>query len=194
MADREALRDFQRRLAGRLQAASTQGVQAAWLAVQTGGARFLIPLAHAGEIFPEGVVHPVPYTRPWFLGVASLRGALHGVVDLARLVAPPAARLPHGASPASPASPVASGAAAATTEAQWITLSAALDVQCAVRVDQLVGLRGPEAYATSGAAAPGAPDCFGPIFHDAGGASWQTLDLQRLSQQPQFLDIGTRGA
>lgn len=186
MADREALRDFQRRLAGRLQAASTQGVQAVWLAVQTAGVRFLIPLAQAGEIFPEGVVHPVPYTRPWFLGVASLRGALHGVVDLARL--------PHGASPASPASPVASGAAAATTEAQWITLSAALDVQCAVRVDRLVGLRGPEAYATSGAAAPGAPDCFGLVLHDAGGASWQTLDLQRLSQQPQFLDIGTRGA
>ncbi len=191
MAEREALRDFQRRLAGRLQAASTQGLRAAWLAVQAGGVRFLIPLAQAGEIFPEGVVHPVPYTRPWFLGVASLRGALHGVVDLARLLASTAAHAPDGATPASRAS---TGTAVAGTEAQWITLSAALDVQCAIRVDRLVGLRGPDAYATSGAAAQGAPDGFGPVFHDAGGTSWQTLDLQRLSQQPQFLDIGTRGA
>lgn len=184
MAEREALRDFQRRLAGRLQAASTQGVQAAWLAVQAGSMRFLIPLAQAGEIFPEGAVQAVPYTQPWFLGVASLRGVLHGIVDLARFLASTAAPDPSGASP---------GVVIAGAEAQWITFSAALDVQCAVRVDQLVGLRGRDAYVTSRAAAQDAPDGFGQVLLDSGGTPWQTLDLQRLSQQPQFLTIGTRG-
>ncbi len=189
MADREALRDFQRRLADRLQAAPAGSLQASWLAVQAGGAGFLIPLAQAGEIFPEAALHPVPYTRSWFLGVASLRGTLCGVVDLARLLS--AGRVP--ASGVSAAS-TAAGAAPAATEAQWITFSANLDVQCALQVDRLAGLRGRNAYATSRAPPLGAPGWLGAVLEDAGGTSWQTLDLQRLSQEPQFLQIGSRGA
>jgi twitching motility protein PilI len=41
MANREALRDLQSRLAGRLQAARSEGVKvAAWLAVQAGGRNY----------------------------------------------------------------------------------------------------------------------------------------------------------
>ena len=36
MATREALREFQSRLAGRLQAARTSGVSASWLAIEAG--------------------------------------------------------------------------------------------------------------------------------------------------------------
>jgi twitching motility protein PilI len=79
MANREALRDLQSRLAGRLQAARSEGVSvAAWLAVQAGGRDYLLPLNQAGEIFPWTGVQPVPYTQAWFLGIANLRGALMG--------------------------------------------------------------------------------------------------------------------
>src|SRR3954470_24498959 len=86
MANREALRELQTRLATRMQAARAEGVQASWLAVEAAGTRYLFPLAQAGEIFPFASTHPVPYTRPWFLGVANLRGGLYGVVDLAAYV------------------------------------------------------------------------------------------------------------
>ena len=67
-------------LAGRLQAARSEGVSvAAWLAVQAGGRDYLLPLNQAGEIFPWTGVQPVPYTQAWFLGIANLRGALMGV-------------------------------------------------------------------------------------------------------------------
>lgn len=181
MADREALRDFQRRLAGRLQAAPAEGVRASWLAVRAGRGRFLVPLAQAGEIFPEAVVHPVPYTQPWFLGVASLRGALHGVVDLARLPMTPAAPVP---------GPLAECAQAQGAEPQWITFSPALEVQCALRVDRLAGLRGSDAFTALRAPPQDTPDVLGRILQDAGGAQWQVLDLLRLSQQPYFLRIG----
>src|SRR6476620_8890532 len=82
MANREALRELQSRLATRMQAARTEGVQASWLAVEAGGARYLFPLAQSGEIFPFAPPQHVPYTQPWFLGVANLRGVLYGVVDL----------------------------------------------------------------------------------------------------------------
>jgi len=82
MANRDALRAFQSRLASRLQAARTSGVSASWLAVEAGDSNYLFPLGHAGEIFPLMPPQPVPYTEPWFLGVANLRGGLYGVVQL----------------------------------------------------------------------------------------------------------------
>ncbi|MDP0995635.1 chemotaxis protein CheW, partial [Klebsiella pneumoniae] len=59
---------------------------AAWLAVQAGGRNYLMPLGQSGEIFPWAGVQPVPYTKPWFLGIANLRGTLAGVIDLASLL------------------------------------------------------------------------------------------------------------
>ena len=53
MANNEALRELQSRLAERLQAARTQARPASWLAVECGGHGFLFPLQQAGEIFPS---------------------------------------------------------------------------------------------------------------------------------------------
>ena len=83
MANREALRELQNRLAAKLQAAKTEARAPGWLAVESGGHGFLLPLAEAGEIFGVASLIPVPHTSRWFLGVANLRGGLHGVVDLA---------------------------------------------------------------------------------------------------------------
>ena len=83
MANKEALRELQSRLAERLKAAQTQERGRSWLAVECAGHGFLFPLQEAGEIFPFTPAMPVPYTSRWFMGVANLRGRLHGVVDLA---------------------------------------------------------------------------------------------------------------
>ena len=86
MANRQARRDLQIRLAERLQIARTEGVAPSWLAVQASG-NYLFAMAQAGEIFPSVQTHSVPYTKSWFLGVANLRGGLLGVVDLAGFIA-----------------------------------------------------------------------------------------------------------
>ena len=83
MANREALRELQSRLAQRLQQARSETRSMSWLAVECAGLGLLFPLSTAGEIFPVSALLPVPHTRPWFMGVANLRGGLHGVVDLA---------------------------------------------------------------------------------------------------------------
>ena len=50
MANREALKELQTRLAARLQAAKAENITvASWLAVESGARRFLLPLAQAGE-------------------------------------------------------------------------------------------------------------------------------------------------
>lgn len=174
MANREALRELQSRLAGRLQAARTEGVQASWLAVEAAGRKYLFPLAQSGEIFPFAATQPVPYTREWFLGVANLRGGLYGVIDLASFVG---GKLPVQRSDAGRA------------ESRLVALNTMLDVNCALLIDRLAGLRGLDAFASSSEAPEGSPDYFGSGYTDASGAYWQEINLQALSQQPQFLSI-----
>ena len=114
MANREALRELQSRLASRLQAARTEGVQAGWLAVEAAGSKFLFPLAQSGEIFPYTQPQQVPYTQGWFLGVANLRGGLYGVADLASFVS--------GQAPVQRSD-------AGRAESRLVALNALLDVQ-----------------------------------------------------------------
>jgi twitching motility protein PilI len=174
MANREALRELQTRLANRLQAARTEGVQASWLAVESGGARYLFPLAQAGEIFPFASTQHVPYTQGWFLGVSNLRGGLFGVVDFASYVTgrPPAPRTE-----------------TVRAASRLVALGPALEVNCALLIDRLAGLRSADAFTASTAPSPDAPAFFGNGYTDAAGVGWQEVNLQALSQQPQFLSI-----
>lgn len=174
MANREALRELQTRLANRLQAARSEGVQTSWLAVESAGSRYLFPLAQSGEIFPFASTQTVPYTQPWFLGVANLRGGLYGVVDLAGYVG-------------NRATPMRADTGRA--ESRLVALGATLEVNCALLVDRLAGLRNAEAFTSSSEPPAGSPEYFGGGFTDAGGAYWQEINLQALSQQPQFLSI-----
>ncbi len=174
MANREALRELQARLASRLQAARSEGMSVAWLAVRAGGHNFLFPLGQSGEIFPVANLQSVPYSRAWFRGVLNIRGGLYGVVDLAAFV-------------------TEDGGIARTeppaTEPSVVTLNAALEVNCALQVDGLLGLRGADAFTSSSAAEPTAPSYFGPRFVDAAGEHWQEINLRTLSQTPAFLSI-----
>lgn len=175
MANRQALRELQTRLADRLQIARTQGVAASWLAVEAGGKKYLFPLSQSGEIFPWVSTQPVPYTQEWFAGVANLRGGLFGVVDLASYVSgkapPPKTEL-------------------ARTDSRLVALNAALEVNCALLIDKLSGLRNQDAFSDFSEKAPDAPDFFGNQYVDLNGATWQEINLQLLAQQAHFLTIG----
>ena len=176
MANREALRELQSRLAARLQSARTEGVQSSWLAVESGAVRYLFPLSQAGEIFSVPAIEAVPYTRPWFLGVANLRGGLHGVIDLGAFVAD---------------SPRRPDVSAPRAEQRVVALNALLEVNCALLIDRLAGLRNMEAFASSTPAEASAPGYFGNRYTDLSGTHWQEINLQALSQSPLFLSVGS---
>ena len=172
---KQALREFQSRLAQRLQTARTSGVVASWLAVEAGSRRLLFPLSHAGEIFSWTDVQPVPYTQAWFLGVANLRGGLHGVIDLGAFIKG------EGSIRRSEME---------LAQSRLVVLNPMLDSSCAVLIDRLQGLRTTESFASSSPAAEAAPVFFGHSFVDMDGAEWQEVNLQALSQHPSFLSIG----
>lgn len=176
MANRQALRDLQTRLAGRLAQARTEGIAAGWLAVELLGRRFLLPLAQSGEIFPLASVQKVPYTQDWYLGVSNLRGGLYGVIDLAGYISgTPTQRSFDGG---------------AREQARLVALNSALEVNCAVLVDRLGGLRGVADFVSREAAPTGSPRFMSAEYVDKAGQTWTELDLQQLASSAEFLSIG----
>ncbi len=175
MAKREALRELQGRLADRLQQARSDVRAVSWLAIESAGASLLVPLPTAGEIFAVGPVLPVPHTQRWFLGVANLRGGLHGVVDLGAFLGLRA--------------PIARDAV--REQARLLAFNARHGANCAVLVDRLAGLRSaeqlkPEPPEPEDAARP---PFAGGRWRDADGRVWQELDLAALARHEQFLAI-----
>lgn len=169
MSNKQALRDFQARLAQRLQAVREQTQTARWLAVDCAGLGLLLPLQHAAEIFAPVPVTVVPYTQPWMLGVANLRGGLHTIVDLAQFL----------------------GLREGRAEGQGgrlVAFNPELNINCALLVDKLQGLRGEDQLApTQGAGTR--PHFASDQRVDDKGRVWQVLDLDALARFQPFLDI-----
>ena len=175
MAKREALRELQSRLAARLQAVRTEARTTSWLAVECAGAGFLMPLSSAGEIFPVGSALPVPHTRPWFLGVANLRGGLHGIVDLAAFLGLRAALAPTEA--------------VRGDQARWVALNPSLGTHCALQVERLAGLRSQAQLTSEPDADAPRPAFAAASWRDEDGRVWQEIDLAALARHEQFLGI-----
>lgn len=173
MANKEALRELQGRLAQRLNAARTEAQAAGWLAVEAGAHAFLLPLADAGEIFQPGMLVAVPHTHPWFLGVANLRGTLTGVIDLATFFG-----LRERAN------------AAAREQGRLVVFNAALEINCALLVDRLAGLRNQEQLQLESTEPQGPqPAYVGSRYRDLSGRLWQELRMAVLARDERFLRI-----
>ena len=173
MAQREDLRDLQARLADRLSQAGNQtATGAAWLAVQISGTRVLLPLSQAGEVLGWSGAEAVPYTKPWMLGVMSIRGLLLTVVDLGRMLGLPAARSEQVFACAS-----------------VVALNPMMGVNAALFVEELGGLRGVADFHASSDTPLDSPAFFGALYSTASGEQWQELNLQLLAATPEFLDI-----
>jgi twitching motility protein PilI len=175
MAKREALRELQSRLAERMQAARTQARPVSWLAVECRGQGLLFPLQQAGEIFSLVPLLPVPHTRPWFAGVANLRGGLHGVVDLGAFLGMPgrAAALAEGV----------------RDQARLVAFNPAIGLNCALLVDRLAGLRSAEQLQPDTQDDGRRPAFAGQRLRDADGRAWQEIVLSSLAEDEQFLGI-----
>ncbi len=173
MANRDALRELQARLAERLAQARTETQVAKWLAIECAGQGLLVPLPSAGEIFPVSSLMPVPHTLHWFMGVANLRGGLHGVVDLAAFLGLRAPLLPD----------------AVKDGAQLLAFNVQQGPHCAVFVDRLAGLRSADQLTPEPADPAPRPAFAGAQWTDADGRRWQEIDLVALARHEQFLAI-----
>ena len=96
-----------------------------------------------------------------------------------------------------------SAEAPAPAPTRLVALHARFDVNCALQVDRVLGLRSRELFepvhVPEAGAEPAAEPGIVPAWHarrfvDAAGTHWQALDLQALARHPRFLNVGTRPA
>jgi twitching motility protein PilI len=170
MANKQALRDLQSRLADRLQAARTEPLARSWLAVECASRGFLFPLREAGEIFALAPMVAVPHSHRWFLGVSNLRGHLHGVVDLAGFLGVESGEAPRD-------------------QARLVGFNQSLDINCVLLVDRLSGLRSEEDLTRDADDGVARPAFAGARFRDSSERVWQELHLAELAGDESFLRI-----
>jgi twitching motility protein PilI len=170
MANKQALRELQSRLAERLSSVKVQPAGRSWLAVECAGRGLLFPLRDAGEIYALVPLQPVPHASRWFLGVANLRGHLHGVVDLAGFLGVKTGDAPR-------------------EQARLVGFNAAHDLNCALLVERLAGLRSEAQLTALDDDAGDRPAFAGARYRDADGRVWQELLLGALAADESFLRI-----
>jgi twitching motility protein PilI len=176
MDKKQKLRELQTRLAEKLQAVRSGDVAsaAAWLAVDAGGKKYLFPLSQSGEIFPWTSIQKVAHTKDWYLGVANMRGTLFGVIDLSLFIE---------------GGRIGARNELVRSDSRFVTLNGLLEVNCALFVDRLEGLRSTESFSESQYPEAGSPEFYGHVYMDMNGLHWQEINLQVLAQQTNFLNI-----
>ncbi len=164
------LREFQARLAQRLQNAATT-TSASKLGILAGGAKWLVDLSDIIEVIDSAAITPVPWAKPWFGGVANVRGTLYGCTDLAAFLGLPALDT--------------------WTAARLLLAHPRHGVNAALGIEQTLGLRNPTQMQAVAVSHPPSVDCAEYLvkhWRDEEGYTWHELDLARLLTSPRLLD------
>ncbi len=166
------LREFSTQLAQRLKEAPHQPLEPTRLAVRIGTFNYLVEMGSASEIVALPELARVPWTKPWYRGLANVRGRLVGVVDLLHLM---------GREPLS-----------AEQGQQLLVLGESLGVAAGVLVTRAFGirnLRDLDALDEEGSGTGGA-DWERGRWRDRDGMLMTELDLRELAHAPVFTAIG----
>jgi twitching motility protein PilI len=165
MSRRLNLREFQQNLIDRLQAADLSETRLSTLGVQIAGRNWLVDMLDIAEVLPLPTLTTVPFAKPWYRGVANVRGNLYGVIDMA--------------------SYEHSGAASGDASNRVLLLAERYAFNAALLVDRVLGLRDARGWKQS--------EGFDKQveYHDELGVVWRTLDVHGLLEQVEFLQIGS---
>ncbi len=167
MAKKSNLREFQAHLASRLAGASERSA-AGLLGVQAGNEYWLLSLSDSGEIVPLTTLTSVPMTKPWFVGLANIRGNLHAVVDFSAFQG--------------------KEATARNASSRLLLIGTRHGNNAALLVTRMLGLRNIAALNPAVADA-GAPAWAKQAYTDNEGRRWKMLDVHELMADENFMEI-----
>ncbi|HNA29088.1 MAG TPA: chemotaxis protein CheW [Thiobacillaceae bacterium] len=166
---KESLREFQTRLAEKLKAAEAASGASSKLGFIAGGRHWLVGLDQVNEVVTVPGLTEVPWVQPWFSGVASVRGALYGCVDLAAFLGL-SEPLPPG-------------------EVRLLLAHPRFGINAALRVERALGLR-PISDLAAEAAPAEATEWEEAHWRDAEGQVWTEISMERLVTLPAYLEAG----
>jgi twitching motility protein PilI len=166
VAEKLSLRDYQRDLAERLRAASASR-SVSMLALQVGDEGWLVDLADASEVIPVPPLTSVPLAKPWFKGMANIRGNLFSVVDFPAFIG--------------------GGAVSIAEQSRLLLVGERFRMGAALLVDRSLGLRNPAQLKVR--AKRGASPWVNGEYEDQDGKAWKELDISQLVQHADFLAV-----
>jgi twitching motility protein PilI len=172
VAEPISLRDYQRGLSAQLAEVQTPR-PASKLGIVAGERRWLVDLVDTGEVIPVPAIATVPLTRAWYAGVANVRGNLYSVIDFSAFSGGPAATR--------------------SDNSRLLVISDKYRVGCALLIDAVAGLRNPQLFVLAGEA-PAREPWVAASYTDRDKLMWLELDVERLIQHPDFLDVSARPA
>ncbi|MEP6701580.1 MAG: chemotaxis protein CheW [Betaproteobacteria bacterium] len=163
------LRAFQQELSERLKHKTAAQVDSLRLALECGGASWLVRLGDTGEVVPMPEPVSVPLTKPWFLGVANIRGSLYGMIDFGSFLTGEHTTRGIGA--------------------RLVLLGPRFsEMRAGLVVNRVLGLRNLADFSPVDGGTPRA--WASRLWRDKTDAEWRELDLPRLVQDQQFLQVG----
>lgn len=165
------LREFSLQLAERLKEAPNKPTEPTRLAIRIGSENYLVEMALAGEIVGLPDIAPVPWTRPWYRGLANVRGRLIGVVDLQHLT---------GREPLS-----------LEQTQQVLVFGETLGMNVGILVTRAFGIRNlKDLVELDGSPSTARPSWEQTRFRDNDGLTMTELDLRELATSAAFASIG----
>ena len=168
MAKKGSLREFQAHLAKRLAGANEQSA-AGLLGIQAGNEYWLLSLSDSGEIVPLAPLTHVPLTKPWFAGIANIRGNLYSVADFSAF---------QGKEPTPQ-----------NSSSRLLLIGTRHGNNAALLVTRMLGLRNIDALTP----VPGdaqAPPWGSKAYTDNEGRHWKMLTVPELLADENFMEIG----
>ena len=168
MAKETTLREYQTNILARLENAKKAGAEtpAGYLGVVIGSKNVLVNLQEISETLPITDLHRVPLVKPWFLGVANVRGVLYAINDLAQMLEQTFTSI--------------------SSNARLLLVSEAVSSNVAFVVDKLIGLRKLEDL-TLREELVEENACLKPqTYQDAENRIWHMLDCAQLVHSKEY--------
>jgi twitching motility protein PilI len=164
MSKRFNLREFQQQVLDRLQKQTAGDAQVSALGVRIGDTLWLVDMPDISEVLPLPYLTLVPLTKPWYCGVANVRGSLYSIVDLGAYMDNETTQR--------------------ETHNRVLLLGQRFAFNTGLLVSRVLGLRNTQDWQQH--------EINGEKqLQDSNGQVWRKLDITQILSQPEFLQIGS---
>lgn len=168
MAKESQLREYQTSILARLENAKKAGAEApaGYLGVVIGSKNVLVNLQEISETLPIMDIHRIPIVKPWFLGVANVRGVLYAINDLAQMLE--------------------STFTSISSNARLLLISDAVTSNVAFVVDKMIGLRKLDEMNLRKETEDESVCLKAQTYQDDENRVWYMLDCDKLVRSKEF--------
>lgn len=168
MTKKVSLREFQAHLASRLSGDSKKDASGL-LGIQSGAQFWLLNLSDSGEIIPLPALVTVPLAKPWFVGLANVRGNMYAVTDFSAFQG--------------------NEVTAQNADSRLLLIGTRHSNNAALLVTRVLGLRNVNDLESMETPADAAL-WHSQSYADKEGRSWRMLDVKKLLANEAFMNIG----